>query len=260
MHDLDYVFGLLRNYEAAVVDMRISPNDAMSVCGGYFQVGASAVENIVLACLASKIQVVTKVLDIPCGHGRVLRHLVHLFPGAEFHACDLDRDGVDFCASTFGAKPIHSREELTDVDFESEYDLIWVGSLFTHTSHDVARRWMSHLVRFLSPSGIVVSTLHGRWCQFAHKEGTYIEVDKWQGILEDYSSLGYGHRDYSRQESHSYVSGSYGISLVKPHVSIRDLEDIPNIRIYLYRERGWADHQDVVVFGRPSYNEPWPGM
>jgi hypothetical protein len=37
---------------------------------------------------------------------------------------------------------------------------------------------------------------------------------------------------------------------------MRDLENIAGIRIYLYRERGWADHQDVVAFG---WWTPLPG-
>ncbi|OGW38622.1 MAG: hypothetical protein A2Y97_05775 [Nitrospirae bacterium RBG_13_39_12] len=259
MYNFQLIQSLLRNYEAAVVDRRISPNDSMND-QWYFEVGRSAVEVIAVALMASKIQAVNKVLDVPCGHGRVLRHLIHLFSGAEFHACDLDTDGVDFCASTFGAIPIYSQEELTDVDFGSQYDLIWAGSLFTHTTQDVTRRWTAYLARFLSPQGIIVATSHGRWCQHVHKVAPYIGEDRWQEILKDYSSLGYGYRDYLKKESHQFISGSYGISIAKPHVTIRNLEDIPGIRIYLYLERGLADHQDVVAFGRPSYDEPWPNM
>jgi SAM-dependent methyltransferase len=226
----------------------------------YFQVGRSAVENILVACLASKIQSVKKVLDIPCGHGRVLRHLFCLFPGAEFYACDLDTDGVDFCASTFAAKPIYSHEELTTIDFGNQFDLIWVGSLFTHTARNVTKRWLAHLVNFLTPTGILVATFHGRWCEHVQSVAPYIGEDIWEGILKDYVSEGYGYHDYLKQDSHSYITGSYGVSLATPHVIIQDLEDMQGTRIFLYRERGWADHHDVVVLGRPSYCEPWPTL
>ena len=226
----------------------------------YFQVGRSAVDNILIAMASSRLQSVQKVLDIPCGHGRVLRHLACLFPGAEIHACDLDKAGVDFCASTFGAIPFYSQEELTQVDFGTQYDLIWVGSLFTHTNREATRRWAAHLAKFLSPRGIVVATLHGRWCQSVHKVSPYIAEDRWQAILGDYSTFGYGYRDYPKAESHSFISGSYGVSLAKPHAILSDLEEIPGTRIYLYIERGWSDHQDVVAYGRPKYNAPWPGM
>ena len=254
MHNFAYVQALIRNYEVTVIDSRISPNDQMNN-QFYFDAGKSAVDNIAIACLASNITEVKKVLDIPCGHGRVLRHLIHLFPGTEFHACDLDVDGVDFCASTFGAKPIYSRAELTEVDFGSRYDLIWVGSLFTHTAQDVTRRWMSHLAKFLSPTGVVVATLHGRWAQHVHSMAPYIEEAQWRQILDDYFAAGYGYNDYL-VHGLSHISGSYGVSLAKPHATIRNVEDIAGIRIFLYRERGWVDHQDVLAFGRPSYDLP----
>ncbi len=259
MNNFDFIQSLINNYQAAEINRQISPNDSMNN-QWYFETGRSAVEVMAVACASSNIRKVKKVLDVPCGHGRVLRHLVHLFPGAEVHACDLDTDGVDFCASTFGAKPIYSHEELTDVDFGSHYDLIWVGSLFTHTSLDVTRRWTTHLARFLSPEGIIVATLHGRWCQHVYKVHAYIGEDRWKEILKDYGLWGYGYRDYEKQESHQFISGSYGVSLAKPHVTIRNLEEIPGIRIYLYLERGWVDHHDVVAFGTPAYDKPWPHM
>lgn len=259
MHNFEHVQGLLKNYDKSEINSQISPNDSMDN-QWYFDVGRSAIVNITVALMASKIQEVKKVLDLPCGHGRVLRHLIHLFQGAEFHACDLDIDGVNFCASTFGAKPVYSNEDLTAVDFETKYDLIWVGFLFTHTSQDITERWLAHLTRFLSPQGIIVATFHGRWCQHVHKVAPYIGENSWQGILSDYSAIGYGYRDYLKAESHQYISGSYGISLAKPHVIIKCLEDIPGIRIYLYLERAWVDHQDVVAFGYPSYDEPWPNI
>ena len=259
MFNLDLVNSALQRYSRATIDHRISPNDSMNN-QYYFPVGRSAVEVIALALMASQISSVTKVLDVPCGHGRVLRHLIHLFPQAEFHACDLDADGVAFCASTFGAKPIHSREELSEVDFGARYDILWVGSLFTHTAQNVTRRWAAHLAKFLTPQGIVVATVHGRWCQQVHKVAPYIGQDRWQGILDDFTSTGFGYRDYLREESHTFISGSYGISLAKPHSTIRLLEEIPGVRIYLYVERAWTDHQDVVAYGHPAYDSPWPTM
>jgi 2-polyprenyl-3-methyl-5-hydroxy-6-metoxy-1,4-benzoquinol methylase len=263
MYNFDYVQSLLKNYHLAEIDKTISANETM-MDQWYFDMGRYAVEAISLAVMASKIRenmqgsVISKVLDLPCGHGRVLRHLVHLFPEAEIHACDLDKDGVFFCESTFGARPIYSQEDLTQVDFGCQYDVIWVGSLFTHTSRDATKRWMTHLSKFLSPQGIIVATIHGRWSQHVHKVAPYIREDRWEEILQNYSSTGHGYRDYYKEESHQFISGSYGISIAKPHVTIKDVEDIPNTRIFLYLERGWGDHHDVVAIGCPSYAEPWP--
>ncbi len=257
MHNFEIVHGYYENYKSATVDTRISPNDSMNN-QWYFQVGCSAVEIIIAACLASNIRNVDRVLDLPCGHGRVLRHLVKLFANAEFDACDLDVDGVDFCAATFGANAIHSSSDLLDVDFRDRYDLIWVGSLFTHTSERITRKWMAHLAKLLRPNGVLVATLHGRWSESVHKVAPYIAEDRWQSIVDQYNSHGYGYGDYRREESHEFITEGYGISLVKPHMAIEIVENIPGVRLFLYGERAWADHQDVIAFGLPAFDQPWP--
>ncbi len=257
MHNLDYINSLVTRYQSTVVEQRLSPSETMND-QWYFPVGRSAVDNILMACLTAGITKVRSVLDVPCGHGRVLRHLVALFEGAKFHACDLDRDGVEFCASAFGATPVVSRAELSEVDFGTTFDLIWVGSLFTHTSRELTRKWMTHLARFLSPTGIIVATLHGRWCEHVYAVAPYIAGERWEVILRDYRAVGHGYSDYSRQENHTYIEGSYGVSLARPHITLQDVETIPGVRIYSYRERAWADHQDVIVFGCPAWDKPWP--
>src|SRR4051794_26106944 len=64
----------------------------------YFGVGRSALECIDISVRAAQTNVsdVKRILDLPCGHGRVLRYLKAAFPEAEITACDIMRDGVDF--------------------------------------------------------------------------------------------------------------------------------------------------------------------
>ena len=257
MDNLKSIQKFYQNYDFSKVDKTLSPSETMAG-EPYLEVGRSAVEVIITALLATQTQSVTKILDMPCGHGRVLRHLAQLFPEAQISSCDVDRDGVEFCASQFGAQPIFSQEDLTKVDLKEKYDLIWVGSLFTHTSKALTAEWMAHLCKFLSPTGIVIATSHGRWSEYVHEHySSYISEKRWKGIISEYRSSGYGYSDYAESESHNYIAGSYGISLVRPSTLIEIVERIPDIRIFFYGERFWADHQDVTVFGRPSINEPW---
>ena len=194
MHNFDVMQKYYAGYLANPVDTALSPGETMNN-QWYFEVGRSAVEVIMAAGSASMLRAVNRVLDLPCGHGRVLRHLVRLFPDAAFDACDLDRDGVEFCAATFGARPIVSLADLAAVDFGAAYDLIWVGSLFTHTSAARTRAWLAHLARFLTPQGMVVATVHGRWCEHAHKVVPYIAEERWRRILDEYRASGYGYAD-----------------------------------------------------------------
>src|SRR4029453_9635557 len=77
----------------------ISPNDGMFVGNRihYFAVAQGALECIRVALLAAGKQDVRSILDLPCGHGRVLRKLKAEFPDAALTGCDIERDGVDFC-------------------------------------------------------------------------------------------------------------------------------------------------------------------
>src|SRR6476620_8602013 len=88
----------------------ISPDEEMPIqdIEIYFSAGRSAVACINLAMHAAQKSAsdVTRILDLPCGHGRILRYLKAAFPEAEITACDIRRDAVDFCASTFGAVPV----------------------------------------------------------------------------------------------------------------------------------------------------------
>lgn len=257
MYNFKSVQILYQNYDMSNVDKTVSPSETMAN-EVYFEIGRSAVEVIVAALLATQVQSVKKVLDMPCGHGRVLRHLVQLFPDAEISACDVDREGVEFCAAQFGARPIFSKEDLASVDFEEKYDIIWVGSLFTHTSKELTEKWMAHLCKFLSPTGIIIATSHGRWSEYVHDNySPYMGGKGWRNIMDQYRSSGYGYSDYAESESHDYIAGSYGVSLVRPNVLIKIVESLPDVRIFFYGERFWADHQDVIVFGRPSVNDPW---
>lgn len=256
MYNFDLLNSCHANYGLQPVDPEISPNDLMNN-QWYFEVGRNAVEVVLAAIMSSYVGSIDRVLDLPCGHGRVLRHLVRMLPNAEFHACDLDTDGVAYCARKFSAIPIVSRPELTEVDFGTQFDLIWVGSLFTHVDMPQTRRWMAHLARFLTPTGIVVATMHGRWSEHVHQRTPYIGEDRWTRVMEGYRDRGYGYCDYVAEESSQYVPGNYGISMARPHAMIRILEEIGGIRVFSYNERAWADHQDVIVYGKPAYDLAW---
>src|SRR6185436_1772186 len=111
----------------------VSPRDTMfRDRQRYLNSGRRGLECIRLGMMAAGQTEVQSALDLPSGHGRVLRWIKAEFPAARLGACDIDRDGVDFCAATFGASPVYGREDPAEVEIDDPYDLIWSGSLFTH--------------------------------------------------------------------------------------------------------------------------------
>ena len=257
MYNHDFVNQIHQTYVSSKIDDKISPTETMRD-EWYFPVGVSAFEVIKSAISASALTQVDNILDMPCGHGRVLRHLRNMFPDAVIDACDLDKDGVAFCESQFGANPIYSVEDLTSVDFPRYYDIVWVGSLFSHTSDEITALWMNHLAKFLSPTGIIVATFIGRRATEINKFAPFIDQVKWDKIVKEFEATGFGYADYSDDQNHDYIAGSYGVSLVNASRIISIVEAISGVRLFSYMEGGWANNQDVVVFGKPDVYDILP--
>jgi SAM-dependent methyltransferase len=87
------------------VDETISPRDNMFQAhrrDHYFAVGRGAVAIIALAMIKAGIDKFANVLDLPCGSGRVLRHLVRFLPEASVVASDkIPRTPPILCASVY---------------------------------------------------------------------------------------------------------------------------------------------------------------
>ena len=232
----------------APVDTTIADGDEMferhappdQAWNHYFSCGRSALRAIRLALAAAGTPSVRRILDLPCGHGRVLRVLKSAFPTAELHACDLEKSGVDFCAKQFGARPIYSHPEPRKIGLEGRYDLIWVGSLMTHLD---ASRWPGFLTLFrdsLATGGVCVFTVHGQHAAKLIESGmTNYGLNRATDLLRPYQRKGFAYSAYPGQE--------YGISLSSLGWVCGQLAKLPESRLVMYTERGWADHQDVVA-------------
>lgn len=235
------------------IERKIHPDDGMwqPAESWYFAVGRSALRLVDLAARTSWLPRIGSILDLPCGHGRVARHLRAGFPDAELHFCDIDHSGADFCAETFAGTAIHSRPELTEVALP-KVDLIWVGSLFTHVDLDRTRRWLRYLSEHLNPDGMLVATFHGDWSLRMQEIYPMIDAPSWERIVADYRASGYGYAPYQDLDM-----GDYGISLSRPEAIVAAVRDIPGVRLAGYLERGWADNQDVAIIAREDREIPW---
>ena len=222
----------------------ISPRDEMytSDPDRYGEVGEAALRAIRIALHAAGKPDPSDILDMPSGHGRVMRLLKAAFPEASLTACDLDTDAVEFCARVFGATPLQGNEDPSTMDIDGQFDLIWCGSLLTHMDSD---RWPGFLKLFeaaLKPDGIAIFTVHGRKVIRNMQEGaTYgLNEESREGLLADFEATGFGYRDFWGQEN-------YGISLSAPGWVL----PLIGSRVHLYSEALWGS-QDVFVFGSPN--------
>ncbi|MDX8538999.1 MULTISPECIES: class I SAM-dependent methyltransferase [Mesorhizobium] len=235
---------LYSDYANRAVSTELHPNDVMYNTGPshYFNVGKSGVQAILTGLSLSWRSQVMTVLDLPCGHGRVGRHLRQLFPNAELFYCDIDAEGADFCARAFGGKAIHSKADLLQVDLPKKLDMIWVGSLFTHVDKRRTDAWLHYLADHLSDHGVLVATFHG---YFTGKNTKFHGGVDEARVRREFETTGFG---YSRYTTLAGVE-DYGLSLSKPSAVLDIADTIPGVRAS-YIERGWANNHDVLVINK----------
>jgi SAM-dependent methyltransferase len=218
----------------------------------YFQAGRSAVRFIELAKEAAEVRrPLRRILDLPCGYGRVMRNLREAFPDAELTACDISTEAVDFCAEAFGANPVYSNEDPAKIALDGPFGLIWCGSLLTHVDAD---RWEAFLDLFesrLDRRGLLVFTTCGR--QVAAKlragEDLGVAAEAVEGLLMDYEREGFAYRDYPAAVlgDMSWASRGYGLSLASPSWVCARVAARPGLRLVSFLEAGFNYNQDAVA-------------
>jgi SAM-dependent methyltransferase len=129
-------------------------------------VGEEALAIVLQALLLCGRTSVGRILDMPCGFGRVARHLRSAFPNARIYGCDLYDDRITFCAEQFGTIPIKSREHFQNIVFPEQFDLIWCGSLLTHLPAALFKEALQLFSRSLAENGLAIITLLGRASPF----------------------------------------------------------------------------------------------
>jgi len=225
------------------LERNIAPGDGMydsSNAQHYFAVGESALDNIKEALgLIGKESSAASVLDYACGYGRVLRWLYAYFPNVL--GVDADKKAVEAAHNVLGARTKVQDISLTTPIGET-FDLIWVGSLFTHLSRDEVWRCLKYLSAHLNNGCCLVFTTHGDLVakRLASRERTYGLAEKdIASLLSDYQRTGYGFANYPK------LSG-YGISCTTT-LNCIDLIGDSGLTPIMFKAAGWAKHQDVYA-------------
>ena len=238
------------------VESRISYADGMYAGNGdhYFRVGLSAIQCIDEALSRTRLEAIRKILDLPCGYGRVFRFLVHRFPNARITACELMPDAVEFCVKTFGAVPAYAKQNPSELSFADQFDLIWCGSLFTHLDQTGIVALLDLFRRSLFPDGLAVFTTQGERVveRMISDEYDYgIAKEKIPLIVGAYRDSGYGFTTYPDMSEYGVTGDAgYGISLTTPDWIRAQAKRVGGLREIYFQAHGWDDHQDVFGFVR----------
>jgi SAM-dependent methyltransferase len=99
-------------------------------------------------------------LEFACGYGRFTRFLVTRLPPERITTSDLLPEAVRFVAERFGTAALLSELDPEQLHFPRRYDVIWVGSLFSHLPRRRFEDWLRVLYAQLTPRGVMLFTTH----------------------------------------------------------------------------------------------------
>jgi SAM-dependent methyltransferase len=105
----------------------------------------------------------SRILEMGCAAGRMIRHLKRFSDFCEIWGVDIDSTLVNWCKGNL-SPPFRFATTTTipHLPFaDSYFDLIYTGSVFTHID-DLAEAWLLELRRILSPQGRLYITIHDR--------------------------------------------------------------------------------------------------
>jgi SAM-dependent methyltransferase len=158
-------------------------------------------------------------------------------------ACDILKDGANFCAEVFGARPVYSCQEPAAIPLQDSFDLIWCGSLLTHLNAEKWGQFLSFFAGRLSPGGVLLFTTHGRYVRDRLDRGEYdygLTRETVKDLVGVYDSDGFAYEDYPGQKE-------YGLSISSTPWVCTQLQVRPDLRLVTFTERGWDNHQDVIA-------------
>ena len=113
----------------------------------------------VLAHIASP-----EILDWGCGCGRLAIHLRRHWPTANVHACDVDREAVDWCAKNIAEVEAFVSGLHPPLPLPSDsIDLVIGSSVMTHLDRPNQEAWLDEVQRVLRPGGIAALSTHGEF-------------------------------------------------------------------------------------------------
>ncbi|WP_455959836.1 class I SAM-dependent methyltransferase [Methylorubrum aminovorans] len=260
-----------RLYSERTVDQEISQFEDMIGEGpdavkSYRNVGLTALRAISEAMALTGRTTFADILDLPCGGGRVLRHLKAFFPHSRLHVADIDQNKLNSVVAQFGASIFTFPH-----DFEGkpsrQFDLIFSGSLLTHFDIKMFERALDFFVLALNHGGIAVLTLHGRGiASTTNNADTLRDLEKIEAdfrehmrrenkkfkyklsareAIKKFRDDGFGY--FMSPAWTSMYGQSYGGSYSSPSWIMRLVEHRPDCIVIGYKEKSYDNAQDVLI-------------
>jgi SAM-dependent methyltransferase len=118
------------------------------------------IDNIVQA-VGKRLGDLRSFLDFACGYGKSTRFLVQSLAPQKVWVSDIYTGAVDFQKAHLRVNGFYSATNPGDVKFPRKYEVIYVGSLFSHLPAPQFKAWLARLYEVLADDGLLVFSTHG---------------------------------------------------------------------------------------------------
>lgn len=256
---IDYEFRVVPGIYGRVhkFDFMIA-GDHQEAVDAYNRIGSLACQQVeeALRLTNRTNQQISSLLDFGSGYGRVTRVFVQRFPAKAVTVYDLDPGAVRFCVSEFKVKGIYPAIDPIQPKF-GKYDVIWLGSVFTHLSEAYTRETFKMLDRMLKPNGVLIFTTHGADTFERLSQGYYGEY--WKNLSEkivsayqanDFAFYPYSQNDIEILPFNFPRKNDFGMTWMKQAYVENMIQSASNhnYKALMYKPLGWDGHQDVHIY------------
>jgi len=211
---------------------------------GYLNTGINAfnIINKVVNSAFENSDEVKKVLDFAAGYGRVTRFLTAFYPNKDVWASEIKPNSLEFLSEQFNCKTIQSSYVPEELPNNEKFDIIYVGSLFSHLPEDLFKRWLTVLYELLSPEGkLIIST---------HDISLLNKTDKNAFIfVEDSEDQAFTEIDDHIEDASVYGTTYVGIQKAKALLSEVGIQE----NQYHHYFRALSNTQDIFIIGRKEF-------
>lgn len=128
----------------------------------YFKSGVMSFETVQKVAEAARrpFEDIGSFLDFACGYGRVTRFVIQEMDPQRIWVSDIYQDAVSFQERHFGVNGFYSKTEPSEVQFPRRFEVIYVGSLFSHLPSSRFEEWLIRLYGVLEEDGILILSTH----------------------------------------------------------------------------------------------------
>lgn len=179
-----------------------------------------------------------KLLDFASGYGRVTRFLAGYYSPEKIHTSDIKAEAVDFQTQHLGVPGFYSSYNPAEVKVNEKYQVIFVGSLFSHLNQDLYFRWLHQLVHMTREDGLLIFSVHDITLYPEETREDHIYV------------LNNEDAPFSFVEDRITAMNEYGVSFSTENFVQKQLAAIHPELKYVRYKKGFGGLQDVYVVTR----------